>query len=64
MAELASTARPGGRTRAFADSTERARLAVGRAIRRAIARVEQADARIGAQLRHAVHTGVRCSYRP
>jgi hypothetical protein len=63
-AELASATGFGGRSRQFTDSTERARLAAGRAIRRALARIEKADAPIGQHLRASVHTGIRCSYRP
>jgi hypothetical protein len=43
---------------------ERARLAVGKAIRRAMAHIADADAVIGQHLFAAVRTGVRCSYRP
>jgi hypothetical protein len=64
MAEIAGATGIGGRTRRFPDNAERARLAVGKAIRRALTRIEQADALIGAHLRSSVHTGVRCSYRP
>jgi len=46
------------------DNQERARLAVTKAIRRAIARVSEADAVIGEHLKRTVHTGVRCSYLP
>jgi hypothetical protein len=53
-----------GRTRAFADDGERARVAVGKAIRRALARIADADPVIGEHLRQTVHTGVRCSYWP
>lgn len=63
-AELASATGLGGRTRQFAGGTERARLAAGRAIRRALIRIEKADVAIGQHLRASVHTGVRCSYRP
>jgi hypothetical protein len=54
----------GGRRRAFADDDERARLAVGRAIRRAVDRIDRADPVIGAHLRACVHSGMRCWYRP
>ena len=54
----------GGRTRAFPDQPERARVAVGKAIRRALARIAEADEVIGEHLRQTVHTGVRCSYWP
>jgi hypothetical protein len=62
--QLASAAGFGGRTRSFPDQGERARVAVGKAIRRALARIDQADALIGDHLRQTVHTGVRCSYWP
>lgn len=64
LAELASATGLGGRARAFADNGERARLAVGKAIRRAIANVEATDPVVGAHLRGGVHTGIRCWYRP
>ncbi len=53
-----------GRTRSFPGQEERARVAVGKAIRRAMVRITQADPVIGEHLRQAVHTGVRCSYWP
>jgi len=64
IAQLASTAGFGGRVRSFPDQPERARVAVGKAIRRAIARVAEADAALADHLRQTVHTGVRCSYWP
>ena len=64
LAQLASAAGLGGRIRSFPDQPERARVAVGKAIRRALARVAEADATLGDHLRQAVHTGVRCSYWP
>jgi hypothetical protein len=64
IAELAAAAGLGGRTRSFPDQGERARVAVGKAIRRAIIRVTEEDAVVGEHLRQAVHTGVRCSYWP
>jgi hypothetical protein len=64
IAQLTSAAGLGGRTRSFSDQGERARVAVGKAIRRAIVRVTEADALIGEHLRQTVHTGVRCSYWP
>jgi hypothetical protein len=39
-------------------------VAVGKAIRRALTRIAQADPVIGEHLRQAVRTGVRCSYWP
>jgi hypothetical protein len=53
-----------GRRRSVPDQPERARVAVGKAIRRALGRVTEADAAIGEHLRQTVHTGVRCSYWP
>ena len=64
VAQLSSAAGFGGRTRAFPDQPERARVAVGKAIRQALARITEADAVIGEHLRQTVHTGVRCSYWP
>jgi hypothetical protein len=55
---------PGGRQRQFTDGSERARIAVGKAIRRALERVTVADAVIGEELRASVETGTRCCYRP
>ncbi|WP_432976469.1 hypothetical protein [Dactylosporangium sp. CA-233914] len=64
LAELAGSVGIGGRSRRFVDNAERARVAVGKAIRRAIARIEEADADLGRHLRETVHTGRQCSYRP
>jgi hypothetical protein len=64
VAELASAAGLGGRPRSFPDQGERARVAAGKAIRRALVRITEADPVIGAHLRQTVHTGVRCSYWP
>jgi hypothetical protein len=63
-AQLASAAGLGGRTRAFPGDSERARVAVGKAIRRALARISDANERIGEHLQRSVHTGTRCSYWP
>jgi hypothetical protein len=63
-AQLATATGLRGRTRAFPDQGERARVAVGKAIRRALARIDDADPVIGGHLRQAVHTGARCSYWP
>jgi hypothetical protein len=54
----------GGRPRHFADGSERARIAVGKAIRRALERIAAVDAVIGAELRACVKTGGQCCYRP
>ncbi|WP_346125220.1 hypothetical protein [Micromonospora coerulea] len=62
--EVAISTGLGGRPRHFADSSERARVAVGKAIRRALERVTAAAPAIGEELRACVETGVRCCYRP
>jgi hypothetical protein len=62
IAQLGAGTGFGGRPRRFSDGTENARLAVGKAIRRAIARVAEADRIIGDHLTRTVHTGVRCAY--
>jgi hypothetical protein len=62
--ELAAATGLAGRTRSFAGSEERARIAVGKAIRRALVRIGEADPVIGERLRSSVQTGVRCSYQP
>jgi hypothetical protein len=64
VAQLASAAGLGGRPRSFPDDSERARVAVGKAIRRALTRISAADAIIGEHLRRSVRTGARCSYWP
>jgi hypothetical protein len=64
VAQLASAAGFGGRVRSFPDQGERARVAVGKAIRRALVRITEADPILGGHLRQTVHTGVRCSYWP
>lgn len=63
-AELAGGTGLGGRARTFPDQGERARVAVGKAVRRALVRIAEADPVIGGHLRRAVHTGARCSYWP
>src|SRR5262249_38210680 len=64
LRELSASTGLGGRPRPFSDNSERARIAVGRSIRRALSTIAQADAIIGAHLRTGVHTGARCWYRP
>ncbi len=64
VAQLAGATGLAGRTRAFPDDGERARVAAGKAIRRALTRISEADAVIGDHLRESVHTGTRCSYWP
>jgi hypothetical protein len=64
LKELGASTGLAGRRRTFADGAERARIAVGRSIRRALSSIETADAVIGAHLRTAIHTGAKCWYRP
>lgn len=64
VAQLVSASGLGGRIRSFPDQGERARVAVGKAIRRALAHITEADATLGEHLRQTVHTGIRCSYWP
>lgn len=64
MNQLAGATGLGGRARRFAEGEERSRVAVSKAVRRALDRIAAADPVIGEHLRHAVHTGVRCSYWP
>jgi hypothetical protein len=63
-AQLASAAGFAGRTRSFSDQEERARVAAGKAIRRALVRIAAADPVIGEHLHQAIRTGVHCSYWP
>lgn len=64
IAELAAATGLGGRQRAFAGAEERARIAVSKAIRRALDRIQAADPGIGDELRMTVQTGMRCCYQP
>lgn len=64
VSELKAAIGLGGHPRRFGDDTERARIAVGKAVRRAIDRLAAADPTIGRALRSGVHTGVRCCYQP
>jgi len=62
--ELAAVTGLGGRTRAFSDSGERARIAVGKAVRRALRTLSSADPVIGEHVRDHIRTGRRCGYHP
>ncbi|MPY30066.1 hypothetical protein FNH09_01590 [Streptomyces adustus] len=64
VSQLAGATGLGGRARRFSESEERSRVAVSKAVRRALDRIAAADPAIGEHLRQAVHTGVRCSYWP
>jgi hypothetical protein len=62
-AELSAGTGLGGRPRSFRNADERARVSVGKAIRRALDQISVADPLVGARLRDGVRTGVRCSFR-
>ncbi|WFE92816.1 hypothetical protein [Micromonospora sp. WMMD987] len=62
--ELATHTGLHGRDRTFTGNTERARIAVGKAIRRALDRITATDPVLGEHLRTTISTGTRCSYRP
>jgi hypothetical protein len=64
LTELTGATGLAGRTRRFPDEAERARISVGKAIRRVLAKVAQADPALGEHLRDTVRTGMFCSYRP
>jgi len=64
QAQLSSATGFAGRTRAFPTAEGRARVAVGKAIRRALARITEADAHVGALLSATVRTGRTCTYTP
>lgn len=62
--ELESATGLAGRTRRFADPTERARTAVRKAIKRAIDTLDDANPSLATHLRATVVTGTTCSYTP
>ncbi len=62
--ELAAAVGLGHRPRRAGDTAERARLSVTKAIKAAIARVEDHSPALGAHLRATVRTGTYCSYTP
>ncbi|MEV7321942.1 hypothetical protein [Streptomyces sp. NPDC093970] len=64
VGQLAGATGLGGRVRRFPEGDERSRVAVRKAIRRALDRIAEADPVIGEHLRLTVRTGVRCSYWP
>jgi len=63
QAELARAFAPGGRARRSGAAAERARSAVTRRVREAIARIGEHDRELGAHLEWAVRTGMTCTYR-
>jgi hypothetical protein len=64
MAELAASTGLGGRARTFADGRERARTAVQKAIRRAVARIGESTPVLGELLAASVQTGLVCRFDP
>ena len=62
--ELSRAVGLGGRDRRAASASERARVAVTRAIRQAIARIQGHDRELGAHLDGAIRTGTYCAYAP
>jgi tetratricopeptide (TPR) repeat protein len=54
----------GARSRTFVDTSERARTAVQKAIRRAIDRVKLSAPELGDALARTIHTGTSCRYEP
>ena len=61
--ELARATGFGGSTRSFADSAERARVSVHKAIKRALTMIAEVDPSLGRELGARVVTGMRCVYR-
>jgi hypothetical protein len=61
-AELAAAFGIGGKARGAATDSERARVAVTKAIKAALARVAEASPALGRHLEATVHTGTFCSY--
>lgn len=64
IAELARAVGLDGRLRAIGSDSERARMAVARAIRYAIARLGEHHTALAAHLQNCIHTGTYCCYRP
>lgn len=63
VAELARAVGLGGRDRRAASAVEKARLNVTRALRAAIARLEEAYPEAGRDLAAGIRTGIYCSYQ-
>jgi hypothetical protein len=62
--ELARAVGLGGRDRRAASVSERARASVTKAIREAMARIREHNARLGEHLERAIRTGTYCAYLP
>jgi tetratricopeptide (TPR) repeat protein len=64
LGELRTATGLSGRARSFPTSEEHARISVGKAVRRALARVAAADPELGELLGATIHTGRLCAYLP
>jgi tetratricopeptide (TPR) repeat protein len=64
IGQLAGAIGLGGRDRRAGSASERARAAVTRAIRAALARIAQHDSELGHHLASTIRTGTFCSYVP
>jgi tetratricopeptide (TPR) repeat protein len=62
--ELAGAVGLGGRDRRLGSPSERARVSVTRAIRSALARINEHSSALGDHLERTIQTGTFCSYRP
>jgi tetratricopeptide (TPR) repeat protein len=62
--ELSNAFGIGGRSRKARATSERARVAVTRALRTAINRISEHHPALGQHLGHAIRTGTYCSYQP
>jgi tetratricopeptide (TPR) repeat protein len=60
--QLATAVGLGGRSRVATDNTERARSAVTKRIKEALAKVDREHPRLGGYLRDTIRTGTFCSY--
>jgi hypothetical protein len=64
LRELSRAVGLGGRDRRAASSSERARVAVTRAVRQAMSRIAEHDPQLGEHLDRTVRTGAYCAYFP
>lgn len=62
--ELANAFGLGGRGRRASSASERARVAVTRSIRQAMARIAEHQPQLGEHLKDTIRTGTYCTYRP
>jgi hypothetical protein len=64
LSELSRAVGLGGRDRRASSASERARVAVTRAVRQAIARIAEHHTALGEHLEHSIRTGTYCAYEP